>query len=508
MITTNIRIGGLAIALLAVSVPTAFATVAGGGPSKSDCYAVFNGVDANVGTNQLQCKDGDPCDADGTTDGTCTFNISVCAYEQGDAGCTPQPIASYKGNWVTKGFPVPPVAGDSTVETCGTTQQVQLPLKVTKKGTQKPSKPLTLTLVAKASTGSPKTDKDKLKLKCLVGDAKCPANPNGGPSQVTFTVPTSGSDLDTGESGKSHNFITPSGSQLKYCLTGCDESSNPTCQASGATGQGSLNGPAFGPPLPLFSSNVAVCVINRYADPQITATLNIQDGSFDASTTPVNLLADTYQGSATQVCPRCTNGKCDTGRNAGQSCNVEGQVVVNNPPTIVNAKYPVSRDCLPEGSALLGTPAVALGLVTGTSTLQNNTSGTPTTQQCPDCPCAGQVRHDECNLTGATNFVCNVDCSTSTDFKGGIQQFCCNNPQKTPCFPTNPNTGIGNITRTGTPVVTQPAWPDPTYPKKADGGVLASAFCIPPTGAPLVDSTAGLPGPGALLLPGSIVFTK
>ncbi|MGH7893521.1 MAG: hypothetical protein ACREQL_02580 [Candidatus Binatia bacterium] len=497
MSTTKIMTGGLAVALLAMTTPAAFATVAGGGPAASDCYAAFEGVDATAGVNKVQCADGDPCDADGATDGTCTFNLSVCAYETLE-GCTPQPVASYKGNWVTKGFPLPPVA--VTTETCGAAQEIKLALKTTKSGKQKNSKPLKLTLVAKASDGSPKTDKDKLVLKCLVGTAKCPANPAGGPSQVTMTVPDSGSDLDTGESGKSHNFITPSGTQLKYCLTGCDASTNPTCQASGATGPGSLNGNTFGPPLPLFSSNVAVCVVNVYKDPVITATLNVQDGSFDASSTPVNLDADTYQGSATQVCPRCMNSRCDSGRSTGQPCTVEGNVVVNNPPTIVNQKYPVSGDCLPEGAALLGTPVVALGLTTATSTLAGNAAGT--------FPCPGQVRHDECNLTGATSFTCTVDCSTATDFKGGKQQYCCTNPQKTPCFPTNPNTGIGQITRQGTPVVTQPAWPFPTYPKSADGGVLASVFCIPPTSAPLVDGTAGLPGPGALLLPGSIIFTQ
>jgi hypothetical protein len=241
-------------------------------------------------------------------------------------------------------------------------------------------------------------------------------------------------------------------------------------------------------------------VVNRYKDPMVTAVFNAQDGSFDASATPVNLLSDTYQGSATQVCPRCVNGTCDSGRSSGKPCKVDGTVTVNNPPTIVNAKYPVSRDCLPESSSLLGTPAVALGLVTGTSTLQGNANGT--------FPCPGQVRHDECNLTGATHFVCNVDCSSTSDFKGGKQQMCCNNPQSTPCFPTDPGSGIGKIERNGNPVIPAPAWPDTTYPKEVSGGVLAATFCIPPTNAPLVDGTAGLPGPGALLLPGTLVLTK
>jgi hypothetical protein len=33
---------------------------------------------------------------------------------------------------------------------------------------------------------------------------------------------------------------------------------------------------------------------------------------------------------------------------------------------------------------------------------------------------------------------------------------------------------------------------------------LAATFCVPATGAIVVDATAGLAGPGALLLPGTL----
>lgn len=496
MTLRNLSIKAFA-ALLAVSAPVALADVNGGGKASSDCYNVFKGVTATSGI-KVDCKDGDACDADGTANGSCTFNVRACAFET-LPGCTPQAVTGYSGNWVKKfGYSTP--APGVTTPTCGDPAQVVVPLKGKKKN--KPGK-RKLTLKAK-SAGSPKTDPDKILLRCLFGTGgtggnSCLANPAGGPSQLTLTTAPTGSDLDTGFSGKSHNFIVPNGSQLHYCLTECDESSNPVCIGEGATdagGSGSLNGPTFGPPLPLFSSNVAVCVINRFKDPTIKAIINLQDGSLDARATPVNLLADTYQGSATQVCPRCTNGTCDSGRNQGAKCTVDGTVVVNNPPNIVNANYPVSRDCLPSGNALLGTPEVALNLYTGTVSLAGNAAG--------NLPCPGQPRHTEC--TGSAT--CTVDCSAESDFKGGVQQFCCTDAQKTDCFPTDAATGIGKIDRTGTPVIPQPAWPDPTYPKAADGGVLAATFCIPSTTSILVDGTAGLPGPGALLLPGSVQFKK
>jgi hypothetical protein len=501
MTITRTWLAGLTAAILTSTAPHAWAVVAGGGSPKSDCYSIFDGVDASSGTKVL-CKDGDPCDSDGVVDHVCTFKVSVCSPGT-TTGCTAQSVTGYSGTWVSKGYPVPATPTDPANVTCGDPQLIQVPLKQTKSGKFKNSKPVKVTLKS-VTSGKPKTDPDKLTLVCATAPPACPANPNGGPSQMTLTTDPTGSDLDTGKSGKSHNFIVPSGSQLKFCLTGCDGSTNPMCQGTGSTGDRAttLNGPTFGPPLPLFSANVAVCVVNRYKDPTITAMINVQDGTFDARSTPVNLLADTYQGSATQVCPRCVAGKCDNAsRNPGAPCTVDGTVTVNNPPQIVNSQYPVSRDCLPAGNPL-GTPAVALNLTTETATLDGNANGN-------GFPCAGQTAHDECRiLVNNPAYVCNADCSSIQDPKGGKNQFCCTNPQNLPCFPTDPATGIGKIERTGNPVIAQPAWPDPTYPKKADGGLLAATFCIPSTTAPLVDFTAGLPGPGALLLPGSIVFTQ
>src|SRR5438552_14503470 len=51
---------------------------------KTDCYA---GVDVMGG--MVQCHDGDPtCDADGTPDGRCTFEMRVCVHVRGIRRCT------------------------------------------------------------------------------------------------------------------------------------------------------------------------------------------------------------------------------------------------------------------------------------------------------------------------------------------------------------------------------------------------------------------------------------
>jgi hypothetical protein len=311
-----------------------------------------------------------------------------------------------------------------------------------------------------------------------------------------MTVGNSGNDLDTGFSGQSHNFLNVTGSTLKYCLTGCDTSTTSTCQASGSTGAAAttLNGPTFGPPLPLFSAGVAVCVVNRLQDPTIQAVVDVATGSFDATATPLRLLSDTYQGSSNQVCPKCVGGKCDSGRNQGQNCTVDGSVVVNNPPNVNNVTYNVSKSCLPSQANLLGTPNVVLPLTTATSTLAGNAAG--------NFPCPGQTKHDECGAG-----TCTVDCSAKADAKGGINQTCCSTGAGVPCFPTNPTEAAGQMSRTGVPANITPAWPDPNYPKTGPG-TLAATFCIAATGSTTVDATAGLPGPGAVLIGGTSTYSK
>ena len=90
------------------------------------------------------------------------------------------------------------------------------------------------------------------------------------------------------------------------------------------------------------------------------------------------------------------------------------------------------------------------------------------------------------------------------DAKGGVSQLCCAGQTNMPCFPT---AGGGQIQRTGKPGPPLPRWPDPTYPKNGDM-TLAATFCEPITGTVLVDGVTGLPGPGALILPGTSAWIR
>ena len=477
----------------------------------NDCLIGIQDEDGAVITGDVTCKDGDAsCDDDGAKNNSCTFKVKGC-LNMTDPACTQRVLKKFKfktkPNRAT--IVVTPVTGD-TAQVCGDVVDMQVPLKTNGK---KPGK-LTVNALAKADVKPAGQNKYKDKIKftcnpCPAGDAtceagscgapqatSCPNNPAGGPDELTLTVADTGNDLDTGFSGQSHNFINVAGAKLTYCLTECDGTTDSVCKGSGPTGTGTKNTKAFGPPLPLFSAGVAVCVVNEFAEPTIDATIDVQTGAFDASAKPLKLNAKTHQSSPDKVCPRCIGGQCDSGARQGQSCTVGGTVVVNNPPNVVNVTYNVSADCLPSASALLGTPVVNLGLTTATSTLDGNANGN-------GLPCPGQQSHDSCG-----NAACTVDCSAKSDPKGGINQTCCSNTGQTPCFPTNlAETGVGKIERTGS-VTTPPAstCPGSDYPKTGSG-VLASAFCIASTSSIAVDGTAGLPGPGALLLPGTAVFS-
>ena len=492
--------------LLALVLPLAHARpspalVAGGGPAKTDCYAEWQvtsaGVQANSGKMGVDCQDGDPaCDVDATPNGVCTSGVSICVFQSDVPGCTPQPLTEVRLSAKAKRLGLQPPPSSATAPTCGPATLVTLALRQGKKGA-KPSKALRLRLTALASS-KPKRDSDVLVLRCVPnrGAGQCPVNAGGGPRELSMTVEPTGTDLDSGWTGTSHNFPQVSGSVLRMCLTGCDASTNPSClEDQASTDQ--VNGRTFGPPLPLLSLGTGVCLSSRFASPKLTdGTANVQTGAIEVN---LHLLSDVFLSPPDRLCPRCSGsdigkaGTCDSGPRQGQACRTEGIVVVGNAPG--NQRFTVSADCPPPGTPA-GTLPVVFPLTTGTSTLTGPK------------PCRGQSQDDDCR--GGT---CTATCSGAAcdqvapdpvtgspgcvDVKGGVSQFCCSSDTTRPCFPT---AGGGAIVRTGLAGAPLPAWPDPMYPKRARA-VLAGTFCEVVSGTSTVDTLVGLPGPGASLLP-------
>ena len=75
------RVAAMAATLLVVSLAQAL-VVGGGGSSRSDCLVVLDAAVNYPPTapKRLRCADGDlACDADGTVNGVCAFDVTVCA---------------------------------------------------------------------------------------------------------------------------------------------------------------------------------------------------------------------------------------------------------------------------------------------------------------------------------------------------------------------------------------------------------------------------------------------
>jgi hypothetical protein len=479
----------LAVALACCSTAPAQARIVGGSAG-AGCYATFDGITATQGPNKVVV-------APDSATNACKFDISVCAFQTDVSGCTPKSVVKFRGN----GTRLLDLTGltNAAAPTCAPVRSITLQLAGRKK-----SKKKIIQLTASASSGPNKSDKNKITLICKKGGTVvttgCPDNPAGGPRQLDYTIANSGTDLDTGFSGVSHNFPVIAGSKLSLCLTECDKTTNPVCKASGPTGKGSLNTETFGAPLPLFAAGVPVCVVNRFRDTAVQATVNVQTGEYQSmvsgTATPIVLLSDIYNTSANQVCPKCSGngvgatGKCDSGPNENQNCTTNGTVQVVNPQAGINEKYNLSNDCPPGGQqgSKTGTVTVILPVTTGTDSR---------TGRCP-----GQPKDDQC---GTFSAACTVDCTGTTDVKGGMNQWCCSDSGHTPCFPTASNSGEPNhaITRTGSPVVPQPPWPDPTYPKTGTDAKTVATFCIASSGGATIDQVAGLPGPGAVTFNGT-----
>ena len=257
---------GTALAILLAAGPAGAVLVPGGGPARTDCYTEFDVRGANVTSSRVaECTDGDPnCDADGTPNDSCTFQVALCANQTNIAECTPPfpPTGltriGTRGPAKRLGLATPPT-DDSA---CGAFLDVEVPVKVRRNGAVK--RPGQRTLAAFAvSPNKPKRDNDSVRLVCLPNTAAggigglCPVNPSGddAPNAIRLTVPAGGSDLDNGRNGLSHNFPIPANTRFQLCLANCNTSTDAGVRdARCQTGDDTFNGTTFGAPLPLFSA--------------------------------------------------------------------------------------------------------------------------------------------------------------------------------------------------------------------------------------------------------------
>lgn len=473
----------LAMPLLVGMATSSRADVVGGG-STTGCFLTFRGLDATDRKRQrdvISCEDGAPCDADGAANGSCNFAFTACAHQETD-GCTPATVVKYKRRKQGKlrsvlDLPPPPVA----TAMCGGESSVTVKRR-------KPGQPLPrLTILAKGDDG--RVDRNVLAFECR--PSGCPPNPAGGPGSMTFNIQTEGSDLDSGWTGVAHGFPVPP-ARVTVCLSNCDGSTDSICDGQAATGPGTLNGNTLGPPIPLLTTGVPVCLLNRYRGDLSGISADVRTGAFDGV---IPLTTGIFVTRTDKVCPRCIDKVCDSGGNEGGRCEPDAELTVSQGTG--SKKYQLSRDCPPGGF-----PAnlqIDLKLTTGTDSRTSadcdvtnlgpcKVAYRPQPQGCGSCTAPCTLGGASCvNLISDPN---NPGATICQDSKRGTSQVCCENDPTQPCFPDV-------LTRSGVPA----APVDDGTGTRTATEVFAGTFCVPGSGTCTVDGLTGLPGLGAVILP-------
>jgi hypothetical protein len=368
-------------------------------------------------------------------------------------------------------------------------------------------------------------------------DCTCPAI-----GEVSFVV-TPGADLDTGWTGTSHDFEIQAGTRIDGVIGACDNVTDFECTffanvGSHCSADGSLacldstQCPAtqscvvipYGPPLPLSSGGVPVCVANRHQI-DVTGTYNLIDGSSELTARLSSLVH--LSTNVSQPCPICDCGEADP-----QDCNVGDAGTCDTAPfnacTVGGTGVfgPTSNDCPPNpGSNVSGGGLDILfdPVTTGTSTFPSSLPCTGSGFSAFDCWCSGQTQPSACNFAcdggGNDGMPCSNDGNCPGAPAGACQPLCrqaageavgegecvagpfdqtCAGASEVGCSDTQPcPLGLG-------PCVTEVrrCYFDPIVRVGTPGlghVTSASTFCIPATSSPAVNNTAGLPGPGAIL---------
>jgi len=384
-------------------------------------------------------------------------------------------------------------------------------------------------------------------------EALCP-----GDCQSACTCPAIGTlsfvvtpvaDLDTGWTGTSHDFGVQAGTRIDGEIAACDTLSDPECTffanvGSFCSGDASLSctetsqcplGQAcvintYGPPLPLASGGVPVCIVNRFSG-DVTGTYNLLTGD-TASRVPLNSLVH-LATDVSQPCPicdcgepdphDCTVGESGTCSDLGGACTVEG----------VGPLGPTSNDCPPN-------PATNVSGGGLTIVFDPSTSGSsifPSNQACDgsgftafNCWCDGQTQPNACvaacdggtrdGLTCTTDAncpgapgpapVCKPLCRQEANAPVGEGR-CVAGPIDRRCAQAGEvscTTDAECLTLGPCQTDVRRCFLDPIVREGAPGtatNILAATFCIAATSSPAVNNTAGLPGPGSIRAPNDVI---
>ncbi len=380
-------------------------------------------------------------------------------------------------------------------------------------------------------------------------DALCPGECSAActcPSQgeVTFSV-RPGADLDAGWTGVADNFPLQTGSIIRGEISGCDGQTDDDCAFFGnigsfcsgdpsrsctndnqCSGAGTCMISTFGPPLPLSAGGVPACVSIRFAT-DATGSFNLQSGAAELHLT---FNAAVFLGiDVSQPCPICDCGKADPHDcQIGESGTCAGSGVVFGGPCTVEGTGPLgptSNSCPPSSSLNV----TGDGLVLTPDPLTTGTVTFPSSQPCDgsgfenaSCWCDGQTQPSACNAACDGGSRDGQACSSDADCPGAPAGAC-----KQLCRQI-PGDAVGEAECTAGPV-DQTCAGAPEITCTNDGGCpsgkgpcashkrrcfldpivrqgvasttvnsFAGAFCVAATSGSAINTTAGLPGPGAI----------
>jgi hypothetical protein len=228
--------------LLAAAVASprlvAAATVTGGGPTTSDCYNGFEVTSDNPGfTSDAKSASANACG------GSCTFQVSACVGLSEPAGCTATTLKPAQD----RPLPRRPASARRILRrrlVVGQDEERNGKKKGVKKFKMKGRGFGEAEERPRQAEAHLQPESDRTRCGTTTsGHPVCAANPDGGPKELVLTIGQSGTDLDNGWTGSSHNFILVPNGKLDGCLSNCNSGSDTLCDFNAGTARHAQRAP-------------------------------------------------------------------------------------------------------------------------------------------------------------------------------------------------------------------------------------------------------------------------
>jgi hypothetical protein len=202
-----------------------------------------------------------------------------------------------------------------------------------------------------------------LGLGCLYigGGGATSVPPGATPDGATTVFGISGANL-VADAGTGPRDCSKGAGPGKHCIGSTNFGNVCTSDADcgGAAGACALDANCFfAAPLPIENGGLSTCVVNVFQSDS-SGTVDLAAG---ASSVTIPLSSRVYlTGNSASPCPKCVNGTCNLGPNAGMACTAAGTLQT-------------SLDCPPPPNTFLAPLAVTLGPLTSSAATMTSADG-------------------------------------------------------------------------------------------------------------------------------------